>query len=299
MQKGHGKLTFIDTQIEGKPQIIRRVRARLGQADLDWIKSLRIGGSIGRDSFDAFSDIDLFIVAREGVDVTLGLRRMAGLLGPYFVIDIPRSSPIWGTWITGVFEDFGYVDICAFASEHSGLTYMTDPSSLVLIDRGGNMRNSLDGLPTTARVQTSFLQGHIAQAWLKIYKAGKELSRSRTLQFEKYLLESLEGIVAIYRAAKNECPTGNNWEQPLRDLEVQLPTLASKVKSAIRPVGYAESLSGSEAKRRLLNTLNLYRSALKLLSDSGHDVSDVISDCQLIGLEKTLGTMFSSSGKSL
>lgn len=212
----------------------------------DWLISARIGGSFSRGEADDVADLDLFfVVTPECYELDTAVR-LARLLGEYRVLDVPRVSESWGIWTTGYFRRYGYVDIMVRSSSGQLVSYMTDPTSIVVFDRTGH---------TTADVAKSgphnvpipeLLAGHSARAWLKIFLAAKMLRRSEYMQSHLYVLEAMESIAALRRLNSHVHPPGRNYEHPLKRLASDIPEFADRFRCLANTDWYsAESCAAS------------------------------------------------------
>jgi predicted nucleotidyltransferase len=277
--------------IRGRQQNLSRLRRCLAQIDGSKVASVRVGGSMARKTSDQFSDIDIFVVAAEDESVDLAIHEVVRVLGSYLVKDIMRSNEIWGSWITGFFENFGYVDICCFESRHPGVTHMTDSTSVILYDRAGDLQSRLNSLSKHQLSNQEFADGCASQAWLMNYKAAKELSREGFLQFNKYLLNAVDGAVGLMRAALNFAPTGNNWDEPLRNIEMDMPEVACMVRSIFFNQTTLECQLQESCRFRMNLSLELYIAALYAAKNGNLDLSKSITDVGGNALQHVVLTM--------
>lgn len=196
----------------------------------DWLISARIGGSFSRGEADDVADLDLFfVVIPECYQLDTAIR-LAGLLGEYRVLDVPRVSESWGIWTTGYFVRYGYVDIMVRSSAGQLVTYMTDPTSIVVFDRTGyTAADVAKSGPHNVPINEIFA-GHSARAWLRVFLAAKMLRRHEYMQSRLYVLEALESIAALRRLNSNAHPPGRNYAHPLKRLASDIPELADRFK---------------------------------------------------------------------
>jgi len=202
---------------------LRRLRKIEADPEMDWVKSIRIGGSHSRGEADNVADLDVFFVVSSEYYHLETMLALARYFGSYVVLDIPRESESWGIWITGFFYEFGYVDIMIRSEAGPLVSYMTDPSSIVVFDRTGDTRRQVASSGEHQTPKAELVRGHSARAWLRLYIAAKALKRGQVLQFRIYLWEALESVVALRRLSDGIHPPGRNYEHAMRAVEVDVP----------------------------------------------------------------------------
>lgn len=196
------------------------------------VRSVRLGGSTARGCADEFSDLDVFVLVEVDACHAGTAEKLADALGPWVVRDVPRADSTWGTWVTAWYFEFGYVDLFVRAGDDCGVTYMADSSSRVLFDRDGGTTSLIAQGPPSPPVMSLF-EGLLATAWLRAYKAARELRRNGEAQFEDYLTDVARSVTGLHRLVIGKHPPGRNYDQALRGIEVDSPEWASRLSRII------------------------------------------------------------------
>jgi lincosamide nucleotidyltransferase len=199
-------------------------------------------GSFAHGEADEHSDVEFWLFAR--TDSGLDGRAWLDRLGPIELVVVNESGAhvvVFPGLIRGEFHFAGEGDIASVAT-WPARGAPTD--RMIVLDRTGELRRTLDSLPADVRLpatreETDELCGRFAN-WLLL--AHHVARRGELLRAVDALGHARRHLLWMVRLAENRT---QHWLTPSRNAEIDLPS--DVVAALYRTVGDASSLSGAIA----------------------------------------------------
>lgn len=162
----------------GRDALLDRVAATLGGDER--VVAAWLGGSLGRGTADAWSDIDVWAVVEDGAMGRFGAERdalVAGVGAPLLTLDAPQNAPPGGGYLLALYPGWtGPLQV-----DWSWL-----PRSSARVPRGTRVLFDRVDLaaepspePTADDATVGALNGAVAAFWVAMCLAGKAIARDR------------------------------------------------------------------------------------------------------------------------
>jgi hypothetical protein len=208
------------------------------------VEAMVVGGSLGRNEADCYSDLDLFVLVRDEdlrTVLTSTMRTLCDCLGTVLLFRGPVFVEGFGYSFTVLYEP-------SFISQFNVNTHSTltpsplwTPGSLVLFDRTGRYSNLLRCLPVQVDAKLRFAES-FTFFWLRALTASRYLKRGNLWATVSLLGDLRNQMMTVFRLARSVHPPGNNYRFAAKGLERQVgggvagvfgPTLCSYTSGSI------------------------------------------------------------------
>jgi hypothetical protein len=202
-------------------------------------------GSLGRGDADALSDIDLFVIVRDGDHPTLVAERYAwmGQLGePLLILEAPQNWPPGGVYNMALYEGTaGSLQVDWYWVRQSAAAIPNE--TRLLFDRANLPRlatpTRFDYAPVPARPPEEIATQEVNSFWVMLLIAAKHLARRPNEQVITPPVDSLRQAAAFGEVSLDDLPaTAPIQQEPLarlanlralaRQMEQIMPAVAAR-----------------------------------------------------------------------